>query len=123
MYIRTVSDEYFQILNHPPSILEIDYQRTVYGNVNTTVAWGNTDRNNCNITRVLSYPPCQPRDIDIDVNTSKTEVTIPSENFHISGNLADFSISSSESMDQQSQDMEIQCPGLVPEIFRVNGEC
>ena len=114
-----MDDDFFIMLNQESQdIIEIDYQRTVYGSINTTLAWVNTAGDRCSITQVLSYPQCQPRDA-IDVITSNTEVTIPAENFQISGSLADFNISSS--MGQQSQGLDMGCPTLS-ETIRINGE-
>ena len=101
-----------------PESIELDYQRTMYGSVNTTLAWVNT-AGDCSINQVLSYPRCQPNNADINVTTSDTEVTVPSESLWISGDLADFKISSSS--DQQSAELDTDCPDFL-ETIRINGE-
>lgn len=118
--MHTENDEFFLTfyLTASPRII-IDHQRTAFGSINTTLAWIiTTEDNNCTISKILSYLPCESRNIPaLNVVTSETEVTIQSENLRISGHLADFNISSLS--DQPSAGEE--CP-VLPVTIRVNGE-
>ena len=83
--------EIFNILN-----LEIDHQRTIYGNVNTSLAWVNTaEDSGCDISRVSLHHECELESFD-EMVTREMEVIIPSENLWMTDVNISSSISSSE---------------------------
>ena len=116
------NDEFFQAFSLGVSDIVFDHQRTVFGSINTTLAWVITiDDNSCTMSHILSYLPCQssntPGPAQVNVITNETEVTVQSENLRISGHLADFNISSLS----EQPSAEGKCP-ILPVIIRVNGE-
>lgn len=93
--------------------ITIDHQRSNFGNINFTLAWNvSTNKRDCDVGQVLSYPSCDVNNVDVNLtNITKMEVTLPSDKRHISGELADFNISSTNN----------DCPNLLFTV-RVNGE-
>ena len=100
------------------SDIELDHQHVVYGSINTTLAWVNPMEGSCNINQVVTYRPCHRQNTLIDIITNKTEVTLPLENFQVSGDLADINISSLAS-DQHLA--ALKCP-VLKEAIRINDE-
>ena len=121
MHVHAENDEFFQTFNRLASlgIIAFDHQRTMFGSINTTLAWVSTaEDNSCTTSKILSYLPCQSRNTPaLNIVTNEMEVTVQSENLQISGHLADFNISSLN--DQPSAGGE--CPAL-PVTIRVNGK-
>ena len=94
---------------------ELDHRRIEYGVINTTLAWKILPQNSeCNMTRILSYPQCQLNNPDINNLIADTAVTIPSTSLYISGQLADFNLTSLSELDS------VQCEGLEDTV-RING--
>ena len=88
-----------------------------YGSINTTLAWKITPAGSeCNMSRILSYRPCQQNNPDINVTIDNTRITVPSTSLYISGQLADFSLSGLKEQDA------VYCAGLVEnDTVRING--
>ena len=96
--------------------LELDHLNIEYGRTSITLAWTIVPPNSgCNISRILSYHPCEQSSPDINETIDDTSITIPSVNVSIDGQLADFAISSLS--DQES----LVCPRL-PDTVRFNGK-
>ena len=96
--------------------LELDHLRIVYGRTNTTLAWTIVPPDSgCNISRILSYHPCEQNSPNIDERIDDTSITIPSVDLTTGGQPADFAISSLN--DQELLD----CPRL-PGTVRFNGK-
>ena len=96
-------------------VLRLDHQRIKYGGTNTTLAWKIVPTNTtCTNSRVLSYDQCDSNNPNINITTEDMIAILPSTDFHtVSGDLADFSISS---FSNQQQD----CPTLSTAV-RFNG--
>ena len=94
---------------------ELDHRNMEYGSINTTFAWKILPPGSeCSMSQIISYPQCQLNNPDIDITTPKTRYTIASTRLYISGQLADFHLSS------LSEQESVQCVGL-DEIVRING--
>ena len=95
---------------------EVDHQNMEYGSINTTFAWKIIlpPGSECSMSQIISYPQCQLSNPDIDATIPETRYTIASTRLYISGQLADFHLSS------LSEQESVQCVGL-DEIVRING--
>ena len=98
--------------------LELNHRKMMYGNINITLAWGiyEDSSNNCMISKLQSYPKCEPNNIDVNVTTTDTMYTIPSERLYTSEGLADFTLSSA------SDPPGMDCPNLSADTVRFNGK-
>lgn len=98
--------------------LELNHRKIIYGNTNITLAWGiyEDSSNNCTISKLQSYPKCEPNNIDVNVTTTDTMYTIPSERLYTSDGLADFTLSS------VSDPPGMDCPNLSADTVRFNGK-
>lgn len=105
-----------QLLNTGVETIELDQKHIRFGVNNITLAWKIfTDQNSCNISHILSYPVCQQSNSDINITTYDKELTVSSEKLWLSGELADFSISSVSHL------KDINCP-ILSDSVRINGK-
>ena len=107
-------ESFLRSLNQRDS--ELNHWQIVYGVDYTTLAWMIIP-NNCGISQIESYAPCQQTSAHFNVTTNETNIILPLETFNdqITGELIDFRISSVS--DQPSDD----CPGLLDAV-RFNGK-
>ena len=98
--------------------LELNHRKIMYGNINITLAWGiyEDSSNICMISKLQSYPKCEPNNIDVNVTTADTMYTIPSERLYTSDGLADFTLSS------VSDPLGTECPNLSADTVRFNSK-
>ena len=99
-----------------PAHIELDHQVTQFEMTNITLGWKIFPRlSTCNVSRILSHPPCEQSNIVLNITTFDTKVTLSPENVYISNQLADFIIST---LSYQSPE---ECPVLTDSI-RINGK-
>ena len=97
-------------------MIELDHQHIEYGSVNTTLAWKISSKYSCSISKIQSHPACLPNNVDTNTTIDRqTQITVLTEKFHISGHLADFSLSS------LSVEPSVECPQLLGTV-RFNGK-
>ena len=96
--------------------IELNHRQIAYEGNHTTLAW-KIIPNNCSISQIQSYAPCQQNNAHFNITINETKITLPLESFNdqLSGELIDFSISSIS--DQSSDD----CPQLLDTV-RFNGK-
>ena len=92
--------------------IELDHGRLQFGNASTTLAWKiHSAHTDCNSSQIVSYPPCQPNNVQFSIVTNGSFVTLPSEAVRFLGVPSSISISS------LSDQPTTECPKL-PEILR-----
>ena len=99
-----------------PARIELDHQVTRFEMTNITLGWKIFPHQSaCNVSRILSHPPCEQDNIILNITTFDTKITLSPENAYISNQLADFNLST---FSYQSSE---ECPALIDSI-RINGK-
>lgn len=118
MIINTISGELFA---SEELQLELNHRLIQHGRAKTTLAWkiysieSDLQDVDCSTSHIMSYRQCQQNNIDLNRTTEKEMIVLSSANLQISGELADFNISTSNG--QQFD----ECPSLM-ESVRLNGK-
>ena len=104
------------LFGEEPPQLELNHRLVQYGSINTTLAWKIVPvEDDCNTSHILSYRQCEQSNVDLNFTTEDEMITLSSASLRLSGELADFSLSSSSSSSQSEN-----CPRLLDAV-RFNG--
>ena len=91
LHVSAAESELEDFLNVGRGSIELDHHRISYGKNMTTIAW--RDESNCSVSRIQSHLPCHQSEVNINVTTNMSKVTVMSDALQELGELFDINIS------------------------------